>query len=359
VIRVRTINVIKKWLEVQYSDFEDTRMNQLFEGFLQKLTSAGGTEAVWAENVRNFKASLVEERTKPFCHATPPPKPLLPTNLIPRLIRFLDLHPVEIARQLTRIDFASFEKIQPKEYFHKAWMKGSKSKSPNVLAIVENFNKMTYWVASEIVLAKEDKRLLTITRFIELLEHMKEIQNYHGVMVVYSALNLGCVQTFEQTWKEVSGKHMATIKQIETLMDPSGNYKRYRETIKSSGTPLLPFQGVFLTDFTFVDEIPDRLENGMVNFEKMHIIANIFNQLVRFQKHPYNFEEVPYFTEFWKRTVVLSEAELYNAAKKMSLRHSADKEGTQSDDDKLQSKKSKQKSIHSLIQLSKMRKQTI
>jgi hypothetical protein len=30
---------------------------------------------------------------------------------------------------------------------------------------------------------------------------MKELQNYHGVMMIYSALNLGCVQIFEHTWK--------------------------------------------------------------------------------------------------------------------------------------------------------------
>jgi son of sevenless-like protein len=143
VIRVRTINVIKKWMELQYSDFEDdARMTQLFEGFMQKLNNAGGTESIWAENLKNFRNGIVDEKARPYQHNTTPPKPLLPTNLIPRLIRFLDLHPTEVARQITRIDFETFQKIKPKEYFHKAWMKSNKEKAPNVLIIVQNFNKV-------------------------------------------------------------------------------------------------------------------------------------------------------------------------------------------------------------------------
>jgi hypothetical protein len=103
---------------------------------------------------------------------------------------------------------------------------------------------MNGWVATEIVMAKDEKtRLTTLIHFLEVLEHLRELQNYHGLMVVYSALNLGCVRLFEHTWKEVPSKALLAFKTAEQLLSPVGNYAKYRATVKSSRLPLLPFQG--------------------------------------------------------------------------------------------------------------------
>jgi hypothetical protein len=40
-IQIRTINVIKKWLEIQAQDFYDDEVNHLLECFLRKLIAAG------------------------------------------------------------------------------------------------------------------------------------------------------------------------------------------------------------------------------------------------------------------------------------------------------------------------------
>lgn len=155
-------------------DFEDERVRQLCEMFLSKLHLGESNEVIWAENLSKHWASLYEdlenkeneERTRIEQNA---PKPLLPLNMIPRLIRFLDLHPLEVARQITLIDFQIFRKIRAREYIQKAWLKNRKF-APNVISLVENFNRMTFWVASEIVLAKDDQRLLTLHRFIEIMD---------------------------------------------------------------------------------------------------------------------------------------------------------------------------------------------
>lgn len=60
---------------------------------------------------------------------------------------------------------------------------------------------MTYWIASEIIKAKEEKRTLTLSRFIEVGDCLRELQNYHSLMAVFSALNLGPIQLLQQTWK--------------------------------------------------------------------------------------------------------------------------------------------------------------
>jgi hypothetical protein len=129
---------------------------------------------------------------------------------------------------MTIVDFVILRRIRLSEYYNQAWSKDPK-KAPNVTEAVETFNKvstffaaaavvaaithplllplpssqtqMTYWIASEIIKAKDDKRTVTLSRFIEVGEHLRALQNYHSLMAVFSALSLGPVQLFQQTWK--------------------------------------------------------------------------------------------------------------------------------------------------------------
>ena len=110
---------------------------------------------------------------------------------------------------------------------------------------------------------------------------------------------------------------MTFLQQVEQLMSPIGNYSKYRAILKVSRPPLLPFQGVYLADLTFIDEVPSKLDNGMINFSKMNLVSGIFTEIMKFQAGVYNIIELPYIVDYWKRTVVMSEKELYDIAKKM------------------------------------------
>src|SRR6185312_9536343 len=102
-------------------DFESAKTLLLIEKFISKLIAVGGTERLWAEelNKRLQIARFPDQYTKPiqpkgkvrFILISFPkdaPKPLLPLNLMPRMIRFLDLNPKEVARQMTLKDFEEF-----------------------------------------------------------------------------------------------------------------------------------------------------------------------------------------------------------------------------------------------------------
>jgi GDP/GTP exchange factor required for growth at low temperature len=68
--------------------------------------------------------------------------------------------------------------------------------------MISHFNKTASWVASEIILTANPKqRILVLERFIELAEDFKILQNYHGMMEVYSALNMAAIQRIKPMWK--------------------------------------------------------------------------------------------------------------------------------------------------------------
>jgi len=55
----------------------------------------------------------------------------------------LDLHPEEVARQITLIDHSLFRAIRPREFLNTAWMKSDKEvRAPGILNMINNFNKV-------------------------------------------------------------------------------------------------------------------------------------------------------------------------------------------------------------------------
>jgi hypothetical protein len=81
-----------------------------------------------------------------------PPKPILPKGIIIEDLggflnyhsrAFMDIDPMEMARQLTLIDFVSYRGIRAKECLDQAWEKSDKmTRSPNVSRMIRNMNNV-------------------------------------------------------------------------------------------------------------------------------------------------------------------------------------------------------------------------
>lgn len=82
------------------------------------------------------------------------------------------LNPTEIAEQLVLVEFDIFCSIAPVEFTNQNWCNSDKEKlSPNILRLIQQFNSISNWVASEILKAQKSKdRALLLNRFIILAE---------------------------------------------------------------------------------------------------------------------------------------------------------------------------------------------
>lgn len=76
----------------------------------------------------------------------PPPEPLLPsmTGVSINYQWLLEsVEPLEIARQLTLMEYNLYKKIAPKELLSLSWQKeGKEEKSPNLLNLISHFNQV-------------------------------------------------------------------------------------------------------------------------------------------------------------------------------------------------------------------------
>lgn len=80
---------------------------------------------------------------------------------------------------------------------------------------------------------------------------------------------------------------------MEILMDTKDNYKRYRQALASSPTPSVPYFGIYMKDLTFIAEgNPDFFKGGLINLTKRRQIYLVIDEIRRFQKDVYNFQEV-------------------------------------------------------------------
>ncbi|XP_030203690.1 rap guanine nucleotide exchange factor 5 [Gadus morhua] len=87
-------------------------------------------------------------------------------------------------------------------------------------------------------------------------------------------LNTASVSRLNQTWEKCPGKFKKLFSELELITDPSLNHKAYREAFKRMKPPKIPFMPLLLKDITFIHEGNKTFHDNLVNFEKLHMIAD-------------------------------------------------------------------------------------
>ena len=62
------------------------------------------------------------------------------------------------------------------------------------------------------------------------------------------------------------------------IFDPSRNMARYRSVVKAATPPLVPLFPLIMKDLTFFHEGMKSRENGLINFEKLRLLAREIRQ---------------------------------------------------------------------------------
>lgn len=141
----RIVNFIKQWIK---KDFEELYSSNTLELLLNFVN--GSMKKIMPKSANEIKL-LIEDYSKknneePFFQISnmKPPNPFLPNNLKQELT-FQDLHPEEIARQLTLIEHEMFRSIKFKEFLKQKWCKtSSKEQAPNILRMINRFNQVIF-----------------------------------------------------------------------------------------------------------------------------------------------------------------------------------------------------------------------
>ncbi|TPX55448.1 hypothetical protein PhCBS80983_g05300 [Powellomyces hirtus] len=363
-ILLRIINLLKFWIEHHWADFaDDPALKDTLESFIKESFEDGkmgsGLRIAFAEKV-------VKESALDMAPSTAP-KPILPKalakrysmdsgssstmsnrttllmgmNIIPMerpnpwtpfggkskvsegseeiKLKLLDFEPLELARQLTLMEFELFKAIRSREYLDLAWMKETKeTEAPNILRMTRWSNHVVQWIVTEIVSVKDTvkSRAAAFERVVMLGQALSKLRNFNGVKEIVAALQTASVYRLKKTKEAIGSKYMRTYDELVRLVSSELNYKNMRAKIRDADPPLIPFPGLYQGDLVFLDTCQkNKLEGGsLINYHKLESIARSLMELEAYQQVSYPLEPVPEIQEYIRSYQLLDDDQAYNAS---------------------------------------------
>ncbi|XP_016107124.1 rap guanine nucleotide exchange factor 6-like [Sinocyclocheilus grahami] len=200
-------------------------------------------------------------------------------------IGLLQLSTVEVAAQLSMRDFGLFRNIESTQYVDDLFkLDPGGGGSSHLKQFEEVINQETFWVATEILREPNAlKRMKNIKHFIKIALHCRECKNFNSMFAIISGLNLAPVARLRSTWEKLPSKYEKLFRDLQDIFDPSRNMAKYRNILSSQSVqpPIIPLFPVVKKDLTFLHEGNDSSVDGLVNFEKLRMIAKEIRHVVR------------------------------------------------------------------------------
>ncbi|OUC42818.1 hypothetical protein D917_10216 [Trichinella nativa] len=110
------------------------------------------------------------------------------------------------------------------------------------------------------------------------------------MFAIISGLEKPCVRRLHNTWDKISSKYTKMLDNLQSLLDPSRNMSKYRQHLAdaSNDPPVIPLLPVLKKDLTFLHECnPTWCDGGMVNFEKLRMVAKEIRFVTKLASAPY------------------------------------------------------------------------
>merc|ERR1719361_2378252 len=185
----------------------------------------------------------------------------------------------DLADQITVMDFNIFSHIAERECIGQAWKK-KKEQSPNVLAMINQFNNLTVFVQLQILQEKSLKdRGKAIKRVIKMGERFKTLKNYNSLCAVLGALNSSPIHRLKSAWQRVPEKQLNLFESFKQIFVNTRNFRNFRQLFRNMSPPAIPYFGLFLQDLVFIDDGNDQYKK-IDNFKQHGFMVN-FNKCVR------------------------------------------------------------------------------
>jgi len=262
---------------------------------------------------------LNDEERSAYVFGVNPPEPKVPKNIFSSSLNLTHIDEVEIARQLTLIEFEIFSQIAPTELLNRAWCDPDKRhKSPHIISLLSRFTTIANWVTATIVSVIDNKRnrARMIEKYIKIAENLKQLKNFQTLFAVLTGLNSSVVTRLNQTFLEIAPRSRETLNDLMQIISREENYKNYREFLRYSALPCLPFGDVILKDLLAIEDThPDHI-NNLVNFQKRQLLYRAITGIQGYQQRPFNLQPVHQIATFLSNFPIKEEKELYELSYK-------------------------------------------
>ncbi|EGG13809.1 Ras guanine nucleotide exchange factor [Cavenderia fasciculata] len=321
-IKKRVCDVIKFWIDKCPWDFKTgpnadklvASLNNFIDGALTRDGNA---------SVKNLRRILAQARTaetsqSSMVYSTNPPEPKVPKNIFSPQLTLSHIDELEIARQLTLIEYKIFRNIPPPEFLVRVTPFGefqySMATAPNLILFLNRSSDVSKWVAYTILSQDQKKsRAKMIDKYVKIMECLRTLNNFQTLYSIYLGLQNSAVQSvhdiFSVRAKEVLMEH-------ESLFSKGENYRNYREVLSKSSLPCIPLVHVIQEDIAFIEKEQPGMTNVLINFVKRQNLYNIISKAEAYQVHSYNLQPVHQVSTFINKLPRINDLDLVELSKK-------------------------------------------
>ncbi|CAL8072104.1 unnamed protein product [Calicophoron daubneyi] len=346
-VQYRVLNFLVKWVRNPVYYKQDILPNaDLRKRFFEFLDSVDARNL--ADNANTIRKSLRGDRIRLVQTIQQLPPEQLDLGLVTCAedVRLTNIHPVELARQITLYEWELYSRIEFWEVNGK-----ERIKAPNLQASLLFSNKIKWWLVSAIMNTENmEDRVVVMQRIADLLILFEQLNNLQGVQEAKAALLSSPVFRLYDTYDALVTKskphHRAVFESLcrsvesEDLDAYRTDYEKKLHEVNPPGlpfiavggktqlihlelkhpdwitvpnatvtTPLLSSCGTGSTTTTTRTPGPDAgdtAENAkanticLVNFWKCRQVANLVEYYLSFQQTPYNFRVNDHIRTFFE-----------------------------------------------------------
>ena len=197
----------------------------------------------------------------------------------------------EIAISLTHVSFNLLCNINIEELLNTNFSKKDKHiRAPNVMKVIEHFDKLVLFIIEDICSYDEPKRRAeAITKWIKIAEQCKNLYNFNDLLVINTCFSNYLMRRMVLTWKKVP---KSTVKKMNELKKFCSNNQCYlnfrREMVNRRGRFYVPYLGILLKEIVNIEEKNKYvLDNGNINCLKIQKLYIAICQFFSFKNNPF------------------------------------------------------------------------